>query len=428
MMFGRTSPAVIVAGGGPVGLLGALCLHDHHVPLEVVDAAPHDTAMRRRRWLNSTHLLHPRSLALLDRYGVAASVLTRAQPVRTLGVYSGAERLATLSFDRVAERQRLPFPFAAVVSHADLDDCLREALRQRRIVVHDQRRLARIEQGTARVRVTIDHLESDSAGYATAHSELMVTKSEELEPELVIAADGTQSVARQQLDLGFRELRPVERFAIFEGQARAPLSEDAALVLGEHESLGVWPLPGGRYHVISSTRGHDAGSSGAPATDELVARAPWLEAQLGSLEPRSPQIFEHGVASAWGRGRVWLAGTAAHCTSPLGSHDLNAGLSESARLGEMFAAILRGEASVGTLASYEQERAREWQRLLGLAPPLGASQGALRSLGFQHLAPCLPACGEDFDVSLEQMQSGDHGEGHDAGHDAGHSAARAAVS
>jgi hypothetical protein len=90
----------------------------------------------------------------------------------------------------------------------------------------------------------------------------------------------------------------------------------------------------------------------------------------------------------------------------------------------MFAAILRGEASVGTLASYEQERAREWQRLLGLAPPLGAPQGALRSLAFEHLAPCIPACGEDFDVLLEQIQSGEHG----AGHGAGHGAARAAVS
>jgi 2-polyprenyl-6-methoxyphenol hydroxylase-like FAD-dependent oxidoreductase len=404
-MFARTSPTVIVAGGGPVGLLGALCLHDQHVPLEVIDAAPRDVALRRRYWLNNTHLLHPRSIALLDRYGVAATVLARARRVRTLGVYSGAERLATLSFERVAERQRLPFPFAAVISHADLDDCLREALRQRRIVVHDQQRVARIEQGSARIRVTIDHLESDSAGYATARSELMVSRSEELEPELVIAADGTQSVAREQLDLGFRELRPVERFAIFDGQARAPLSEDAALVLGADESLGVWPLPSGRYHVITSTRQRDADGRAA-ASGEPLARAPWLETHFGALEPRSLQNFEHGVASAWGRGRVWLAGTAAHCTSPLASQDLNAGLSESARLGELFAMILRGEASLGTLASYEQERARDWQRLLGLAPPLGTSRGALGMLDMQRLAPCIPACGEDFDVLLEQVQSG----------------------
>jgi len=404
-MFARTSPAVIVAGGGPVGLLGALCLHDQHVPLEVVDAAPRDVALRRRHWLNNTHLLHPRSIALLDRHGVAAPVLARSQQVRTLGVYSGAEHLATLSFERAAERQRLPFPFAAVVSHADLDDCLREALRQRRITLHDQQRLARIEQGAARVRVTIDHLESDSAGYATARSELMVSKSEELEPELVIAADGTESVARQQLDLGFRELRPIERFAIFEGQARVPLSEDAALVLGDDHSLSVWPLPGGRYHVISSTRQRHGNGPDEATVDEPFARAAWLETHLGPLEPRSLQNFEHGVASAWGRGRVWLAGTAAHCTSPLGSQDLNAGLNEAARLGELFAAILRGEASAGTLASYEQERARDWQRLLGLAPPLGTSRGALGALGFQRLAPCIPACGEDFDVLLEQVQS-----------------------
>jgi 2-polyprenyl-6-methoxyphenol hydroxylase-like FAD-dependent oxidoreductase len=61
-------------------------------------------------------------------------------------------------------------------------------------------------------------------------------------------------------------------------------------------------------------------------------------------------------ATAYRKGRVLLAGDAAHIHSPLGGQGLNLGLGDAINLGWKLAATLRGDAPVGLLDSYSSER------------------------------------------------------------------------
>ena len=61
-------------------------------------------------------------------------------------------------------------------------------------------------------------------------------------------------------------------------------------------------------------------------------------------------------ASAYRKGRVLLAGDAAHIHSPLGGQGLNLGLGDAMNLGWKLAATIRGDAPVGLLDSYFAER------------------------------------------------------------------------
>ncbi|WP_047238372.1 FAD-dependent monooxygenase [Chromobacterium subtsugae] len=61
-------------------------------------------------------------------------------------------------------------------------------------------------------------------------------------------------------------------------------------------------------------------------------------------------------ASAYRRGRVLLAGDAAHIHSPLGGQGLNLGIGDAINLGWKLAATMRGDAPAGLLDSYQQER------------------------------------------------------------------------
>ena len=61
-------------------------------------------------------------------------------------------------------------------------------------------------------------------------------------------------------------------------------------------------------------------------------------------------------ATAYRRGRVLLAGDAAHIHSPLGGQGLNLGLGDAMNLGWKLAATIRGDAPVGLLDSYFSER------------------------------------------------------------------------
>jgi 2-polyprenyl-6-methoxyphenol hydroxylase-like FAD-dependent oxidoreductase len=342
--------------------------------------------------------LYPRSLELLARYDIATPLLSEAQKVRTIGVYAQGDRVGELSFERLPSGPGSRFPFAAVVTVADLERYAVAALRKRRVDVFYERALARIEQGSARVRATLDHLGSDSAGYATAHGELIVERSEELELEFVLAADGHQSVARQQLDVTMQQMAPPERYEVFDGPARGRLPDEAELLFADGVSAVVWPLPGDRWRWIV---GPEPG-----ARERIAGAVPWLSSVVDELHDHGHIEAEYVLASAFGRGRVWLAGGAAHATSPLGAQSTNVGLAEGVRLGELIADVLAGSQPLGALSSYERERTQEWSRLLRpRAEHEGASTGTHRGLGVARITPCLPAGAADLDALLEPIQS-----------------------
>jgi FAD binding domain len=61
-------------------------------------------------------------------------------------------------------------------------------------------------------------------------------------------------------------------------------------------------------------------------------------------------------ATSYRKGRVLLAGDAAHIHSPLGGQGLNLGLGDAMNLGWKLATTIRGDAPVGLLDSYSRER------------------------------------------------------------------------
>jgi 2-polyprenyl-6-methoxyphenol hydroxylase-like FAD-dependent oxidoreductase len=378
----RPSPRVVIAGAGPTGLFGALCLLDAGVNIEILSPTERDPALRRRSSSAAVVLLHPGSLALLHRHGAAVAVIARGRRVRAIRVYRGRQCAGEVSFEQLSRGSGLPFDFGVCLARADLVECLREALRTRGAEVHDQRRLVRFEQGSARVRVTIDHLASDSAGYAIAHSELVVDKSEELEPEFVLAADGPHSVVRQQLSLPLAEQRPSESYLTVEGRATSPAPDAGALGFDAGATSAMWPLADGRQHGIFITRAEDIemlGLSGAAALSALggharveakrlsawvALRTPWLASAMTELEARGPFHAHHRWVSSFGRGRIWLAGAAAHSVSPLSSLSTNVGLSDAAQLAEIFAGALRGATPLEALEAYDAGQRERWQHLL----------------------------------------------------------------
>jgi 2-polyprenyl-6-methoxyphenol hydroxylase-like FAD-dependent oxidoreductase len=424
-MFKRPSPSVVIAGAGPTGLFGALCLLDRGVDIEILSPTERDPALRRRSSHAAMVLLHPGSLALLHRHGVAAAVIERGRRVPAIRVYRGRECAGEVSFEKLSRGAGVPFDFAVCVARADLEECLREALRARGAEVHDQRRLVRFEQGSARVRVTIDHLASDSAGYAIAHSELVVDKSEELEPEFVLAADGPQSVVRQQLALTLSELRPSERYVTVEGRATSSAPDAAVLGFDAGASSAIWPLADGRRHGIFVTTPtdvemlglpdggvhSDAGGRGSFDPERLSAwvslRTPWLAGAMTELEARGPFHAHHRLASSFGRGRVWLAGAAAHSSSPLSSLSTNVGLSDAAELAEIFASAGHGAAPLEALAAYDAGQRERWQRRLepesDELPPAAVTPRAPIGEHRHRFGSAAPAPG--FDALLARLTS-----------------------
>jgi 2-polyprenyl-6-methoxyphenol hydroxylase-like FAD-dependent oxidoreductase len=126
-------------------------------------------------------------------------------------------------------------------------------------------------------------------------------------------------------------------------------------------------------------------------------RAPWFVAGVKEISWCTDVVFEHRVAKSFGHGRVWLAGDSAHQTGPIGAQSMNVGILEADSLIGKLRNILRDNTALATLESYNEERSKEWQSLLGMTGGLqpGKTTPPWVAERCGKLLSCIPGSGEE---------------------------------
>ena len=115
--------------------------------------------------------------------------------------------------------------------------------------------------------------------------------------------------------------------------------------------------------------------------------------------------FEPAIADAFGRGRVWLAGDAAHRAGPLGVQSMNRGLSETRQLIEAIVAVSAGKHQLATLELLGSAQRKDWLRTLASNAhfELLPHAPAWLSGHVRQVVSALPASGPDLEDLLGQM-------------------------
>lgn len=85
--------------------------------------------------------------------------------------------------------------------------------------------------------------------------------------------------------------------------------------------------------------------------------------------------FHARIADNWGRGRVFLAGDAAHLMPPFAGQGMNSGVRDAVNLAWKLEAVVKGRIGAGLLASYEVERRQHVAEMIRLAVRMGGIMG-----------------------------------------------------
>jgi 2-polyprenyl-6-methoxyphenol hydroxylase-like FAD-dependent oxidoreductase len=381
---------LLVVGAGPVGLFAALSAARAGIETTIIDHVYRGFAR------GYATLLHPNSVRLLREVGVPSQVFEAGRAIHGVGIrVDGGERV----------RLELASPAVALPQSA-LEEALLALLRDTEVELLAPCEGGPIRQDASGVDVRIVRRELAPRGPAAEDGEWQPVESSTLRAGFVIGADGYDSRVRSSLGIEVAKLGETESFAMFEVHAPQDSSSDIELGFSDSLASAVVPLAGGRARLGFQLDSRlDEEPSSARLRELVDARAPFFGCGLRTVEWSSMMHFERRLVRRFGSGRVWLAGDAAHITSPLGAHSMNLGLSEAHDLVAHVAACRAGRAELGYLNQYGAAHQREWHKLLGYHVKFDVLSHAphwLKSYA-SRISPVLPASGADLRSLHDQL-------------------------
>ncbi len=410
-MFREYECDVLVVGAGPVGLMAAVELARQGVRLQIVDAEGGPAAR------SYALALHSRSLELLDELGLAEDLIAQGRRIGRCAFYQGASRRAELELCKLDSK----FPFVLVLPQQALEEALEEALGKHQVQVNWRHRVSEMEFDGKLATGRIEKLRKAFSSYESPTHDWVVDHTFLTNAAFVIGADGSRSIVRHSVNLGWRDLGSPQRFAVFELQAQAEEADSVQAVdemrvtLNDGNTDVLWPMAGGRFRFgfqldrpgmyseprVKSRSGTDLGEQAFPVLskrdlrDLILERFPWFKLPLGEVTWSVVLRFERRLADRFGRDNAWLVGDSAHLAPPVGVQSMNIGLREARDVARRIGSIVQGNADQESLEEFNRERLVEWHSLFGGRERIESADGwTMREAA--RILSCLPASGPDL--------------------------------
>jgi len=332
---------VIIVGAGPVGLVCALSLASRDIPVLVLEAND-DLFMDLR-----AGSFHPPSLEVMSPIGITEKLLEMGIPVhrwqwrdRTDGVV-GTFELGLLS-------DETPYPYRLHLEQHKLTPLLIEMLAP---YPHAEVKFSRRVTGV---------VENGDRIVATAQAP---DGPETYEGAWIIGCDGGGSVVRKSAGIEFTGFTYPERFALIStshdlgrhgftdtAYISHPVEWCAVFRLPHEGPPGLWRF----LYGCRPDRSEDIELSDEVVEDRLQSVAP----KPGRYDKIHKTIYRvhQRVAETFRKGRMLLAGDAAHLNNPIGGFGLNSGVQDAMNLTDKLIAVIRGEADDSVLDRYSRQR------------------------------------------------------------------------
>jgi len=234
--------------------------------------------------------------------------------------------------------------------------------------------LQRYPQVQVRTRREVTAIE-DGQDFATLQvKDLDSGKVQAMQARYVVGCDGARSMVRKAIGTAMIDLGLHQPWLVFDVRLKADVPD-----LPDHTVQHCDPARPMTYCNVTGNRrrweimlmpGDDPEQLVKPETLwRLVSK--WVTPEQADIERAVIYTFHSVIAETWRKGRLLLAGDAAHQTPPFLGQGMCAAIRDASNLAWKLDAVLRGRAQDALLDSYASERAPHVHAFIDLAVKLG---------------------------------------------------------
>ncbi|MGV9777611.1 FAD-dependent monooxygenase, partial [Streptosporangium sp. NPDC003464] len=329
---------VLIAGAGPTGLALAIHLALHDIPVRVIDAAAGPATTSRALGLQ------PRGVEVLERIGALGDLPERSQSSLNMSYNEGSRTVLRFHVGQaVADQPKQTL----LISQADVEGTLRQRLGELGGGIEWGTRLVGAQQDGKSVTVTVQTADGTT---------------QRIETDWLIGCDGAHSMVRKLAGIAFPGRKLIERLLMVDVRAQWPYDKNGSTTwMDAGNMLSVTALPDDIWRVFSEPPADlpdqlTESEITDRVLDEFSRRSGVSLDTVTEIRWASEFRIHRRLADAYRRGRILLAGDAAHIQSPSGGQGQNTGLGDAENLAWKLVLVARGSADQRLLDTYEGER------------------------------------------------------------------------
>jgi 2-polyprenyl-6-methoxyphenol hydroxylase-like FAD-dependent oxidoreductase len=340
---------VIVVGAGPVGAVMTLALIKKGIPVTLLEALP-DAAEDQR-----AATVHPPTVEMLVGLGLEAEAFSdKPSGGMSAPLFHFRDRVTgelVAVFDISLLEGEIPYPFVLQWEQYKL---VHAALPHIRASGLGEVRFSTKVTGLAQYADHVDVVATNEAG-----------ESETIRGRYVIGTDGGSSTVRKAAGIAFEGFTYPERFikigTSFDFGTTGKGFCTRNYFFDPNEWLNLFKVKG--YGPPGIWRGVLPVPAGE--TDEAAMSPEGVQRRLQRIHPKSGDFdipyhalyaVHQRVAETFNKGRVLLAGDAAHVNNPIGGMGMNGGIHDAVNLADKLAELWHGRAEAGVLDRYTRQR------------------------------------------------------------------------
>ncbi|KAF8892176.1 FAD binding domain-containing protein [Infundibulicybe gibba] len=368
---------VLVIGAGPAGLMACNALAKAGVNVRIIDKRPNKVAA------GQADGIQPRTIEVLQSYGLAEALLKEANQIHMAAFYNPGADGGIEFTDRVPDvtASSARYPFEATLHQGAIESLFLDSMRLMGIEVDRptvpasiqiSEKQAELKDASAYpIRVVLKHLEGGQFDTEILHA------------KFVIGADGAHSWVRKSFDIAMEGEQTNFVWGVLDivPETDFPDIRNKSAIHSNNGSCMVIPREGDKVRLYIQLGADDAAAiANGRLNKDTIGPHQLLDIARKSFYPytiTTPKSFDwwtiysitpivgQRVASKYSiQDRIFIAGDACHTHSPKAGQGMNASMNDTHNLAWKLAQVIRGDADISLLKTYESERRTYAQELI----------------------------------------------------------------